>query len=60
MDFESPIWVTRAQNPLFLGMSPDREWILEHSGKVDIFKDHQREQEEKLVSHQLLSNFGKA
>ncbi len=37
-------------------LAKGREWILEHSGKVDIFKDHHREQEEKLVTDQLLSN----
>ncbi|PIV50929.1 MAG: transposase, partial [Flavobacteriaceae bacterium CG02_land_8_20_14_3_00_34_13] len=33
-----------------------REWILERSGKVDVFKEYQREEEEKLVTDQLLSN----
>lgn len=37
-------------------LSKGREWILEQSGKVDIFKEHQREEEEKLVTEQLLSN----
>lgn len=33
-----------------------REWILKHSGMADIFNDYQREEEEKLVTDQLLSN----
>lgn len=33
-----------------------REWILKHSGTADIFKDYQREEEEKLITDQLLSN----
>ncbi|TDN78143.1 transposase [Salegentibacter sp. 24] len=33
-----------------------RDWILKHSGMADIFNDYQREEEEKLVTDQLLSN----
>lgn len=36
-----------------------REWILKHSGTADIFDDYQREEEEKLVTNQLLSNIKK-
>src|SRR5690606_24882424 len=50
------IGVSSDEKELEKFLSKGREWILKHSGKVDIFKEHQREEEEKLVTEQLLSN----
>src|SRR5690606_3295526 len=44
------------ENELEKLQAKGREWILKHSGKVDVFNNHQRELEEKLVTDQLLSN----